>query len=77
MRHPLSGAVYELCDDGVRVTLGDHVGVYDACGRWLSGKRMPVCPNLCAWIGDGPRNPVDVSTNRRFRNLPDRAEATS
>lgn len=82
MRHPLSGALYELCDDGVLVSLGDDAGLYDSHGRWLSGRRMTVCPNFCAWIGDGPRDPVDLSSNRRFRNvlepnLGDTAEARS
>lgn len=69
MRHALSGDLYELCDEGVRVTHGDLVGVYDAAGRWRAGERFAVCPNLCNWIGNGPRAPLDLSTNRRFRNV--------
>ncbi len=70
-RHPLSGAVYGLSGDDVIVALGDRVGLYDARGRWISGDRISVCPTMCEWIGNGPRTPVDLSTNRRFRDVMD------
>jgi hypothetical protein len=70
MKHPLSGAVYELCDDGVQVTTADgRVGVYDSDGHWLSGARLAVDKHMCEWIGDGPRQPDDLSNNRRFRSI--------
>ncbi len=69
MRHPLTRALYEICDDGVLVTHGDRRGVFDDDGRWISGDRFSVCPNLCGWIGRGPRMPMDLSDNRRFRSV--------
>ena len=69
MRHPLTLALSELCGDGVRVTDGQKVGVYDSTGRWVSGDRFLVCPNLCGWIGDGPREPSTLKDHRRFRNV--------
>lgn len=62
-------AIYELCDEGVQVTTKrGRVGVYDSDGRWLSGEKFYVDKHMCEWIGDGPREPEDLSTNRRFRN---------
>lgn len=69
MRHPLTHALYELCDEGVRVTDGNQIGVYDNDGRWVSGDRFLVCPNLCGWIGTGPREPSTLKDHRRFRNV--------
>lgn len=69
MRHPLTRALYEMCDEGVLVTHGGRQGVFDNEGKWLSGDRFPVCPNLCGWIGRGPREPADLSDNRRFRSV--------
>ena len=69
MRHPLTHALYELSDEGVRVTDGARVGVYGDDGRWLFGDRFLVCPNLCGWIGMGPRVPSTLKDHRRFRNV--------
>ena len=77
MRHPLSGAIYEIADGGVQVSHRGRIGVYDNEGRWRSGDVMTVCPNMCRWIGNGPRVPVDLSNNRRFRSVPARSEASS
>jgi hypothetical protein len=72
IRHPLSQAVYELREDGpgVRVTTPDgQVGVFDAAGHWTSGDKFPVDMHMCEWVGAGPREPEDLSTNRRFRSI--------
>ena len=70
MKHPLTGVVYELDDDGdVRLTDGDRTGTFDRYGRWLSGERLIPDPEMCLWVGAGPRQAVDLSTNRRFRNV--------
>jgi hypothetical protein len=66
----LSGALYELDEQGnVVVTKGDQVGTYDPEGCWLQGAVLTVDPELCRWIGNGPRQPADLSTNRRFMRV--------
>ena len=70
MRHPLTFAVYELCDTGVQVTTKKgRVGVYTSDGVWISGEKFPVDKHMCEWIGQGPREPEDLANNRRFRSL--------
>lgn len=69
MRHPITRAMYEMTDGGVVVTHGPRRGVFDSDGRWLEGDKFAVCPNMCGWIGRGPRQPADLSDNRRFRSV--------
>lgn len=69
MRHPITHALYELCDAGVLVTSGTKQGVYDSDGGWLSGDHILVCPNMCGWIGRGSRERADIRENRRFRSV--------
>lgn len=77
MRHPITHALYELCDEGVLVTSGDRRGVYDSDGRWLSGDHLLVCPNMCGWIGRGSRQRADIRENRRFRSVAVEAKGAS
>ena len=53
IRHPLSGAVYDLREDGtIHITTRDErEGVFDQHGRWLSGELKHADPHLCIWIG--------------------------
>lgn len=53
LRHPLSGAVYERCDDGyVHVTaLDGRSGRFTDEGTRIDGDLGQVDPNLCGWIG--------------------------
>jgi hypothetical protein len=53
LRHPLSGATYELDEDGaVRVTAKDgRAGRFTATGRWLEGELRAADAHLCQWIG--------------------------
>ena len=70
MKHPMTGVVYELDGHGnVRLTDGDRTGIFDRHGRWLSGDKIIADPQLCLWVGAGPRHAVDLSSNRRFRNV--------
>jgi hypothetical protein len=52
IRHPLSGALYDLRDDGtIHVTTRDErEGVFDRNGRWVSGELKHADPHLCLWI---------------------------
>jgi hypothetical protein len=52
IKHPLSGALYDVQDDGrVRVesTTG-QVGIFDVHGVWQSGDLKQADPHLCLWI---------------------------
>jgi len=53
IRHPLSGATYDLLNDGsIHVTGRDDLqGVFDKHGRWQSGDLRHADPHLCLWIG--------------------------
>ena len=53
IKHPLSGAVYDLDTDGtIRVVAVDgRSGVFDAHGVWISGECKQADPHLCVWIG--------------------------
>jgi hypothetical protein len=54
IRHPLSGAIYELDDEGQIVVSRDGVdGRFTAEGRWLSGAVRTADPELCRWIASG------------------------
>jgi hypothetical protein len=59
IKHPLSGATYDLQPDGtVRVESHDgRVGVFDANGRWLSDELRQADPHLCLWIGGRDLSP--------------------
>ena len=55
LRHPLSGAIYALQDDGlVRVEDGGKTGLFHADGRWKSGEIRHADPQLIGWVG-GPQ----------------------
>ena len=53
IKHPLSGATYDLTEDGaIRVVTRDgHTGYFDRNGVWLSGEVRQADPHLCVWIG--------------------------
>lgn len=53
IKHPLSGAVYDLEADGtIRVRAKDgRVGTFDKNGNWLGGDVKQADPHLCLWIG--------------------------
>ena len=53
IRHPLSGAVYDLAPDGrsVIVTKDGQSGRFDAEGRWMDGTVRTADPHLCNWVG--------------------------
>ena len=52
IQHPLSGALYDLDDDGnIVVTLDGKSGMFTKEGVWLSGEIRTADPHLCGWIG--------------------------
>jgi hypothetical protein len=73
IRHPLSGALYDLEANGVvRVTRQDgKTGVFRPDGSYLSGDLYFADPHLCGWIGG-----FDLNSRYRSRQaLRDRDEA--
>ncbi len=52
LRHPLSGAIYTLQDDGnVRVEQDGKSGVFDPDGAWQSGEIRDGDKHFIGWIG--------------------------
>ncbi len=53
IRHPLSGALYDLEANGViRVTAHDgRMGLFRPDGTYISGDLYFADPHLCGWIG--------------------------
>ena len=52
IRHPLSGALYDLQPDGtVRVEMDGKVGIFAADGKYVSGEIYNADPHMCVWIG--------------------------
>jgi hypothetical protein len=51
IKHPLSGATYDLTTDGtIEVTKNGKRGVFTAHGVWLEGELRQADPHLCLWI---------------------------
>lgn len=52
IRHPLSGALYDLQSEGiVRVEKDGKPGLFRADGTWISGEIQFADPHMCVWIG--------------------------
>ena len=62
IRHPLSGSVYDIGDDGlVLVEKDGRTGRFDRDGNWIDGEIRTADPELCRWIAD----PRAVSRHRQ------------
>jgi len=66
--HALSGAIYDVRDDGtVEVTARDGTtGVFTADGEWIEGELRHADPHLCGWLA-GPQLPPRLAVLPRFR----------
>jgi len=52
IRHPLSGAIYDLQPDRtVRVEKDGKSGLFRADGSYISGEIKSADPQMCVWIG--------------------------
>lgn len=67
MRHPLSGHIYGVDEDGlVRVVKADgEYGRFRWNGRWVEGPVRHADPQLCLWVG-GPQLPEGTSMMSMF-----------
>ena len=72
IRHPLSGALYDLREDGVVhvKSRDDREGLFDKHGRWLSGELKHADPHLCLWIGG-------IELPNRFQQAADAVNASA
>jgi hypothetical protein len=66
IRHPLSGAVYELDGDAILVSKDESTGRFTMDGRWLEGDIRSADPELCRWIGSGTYRASSLSGSRRY-----------
>ena len=52
IRHPLSGAVYDLQADGtIKVEKDGKAGTFRADGSYVSGEIYFADPHMCVWVG--------------------------
>lgn len=62
-KHPMSGAIYEVRDDGkVEVRLQGKVGIFTPDGDYVSGEVHHADPHLCGWLA-GPCVPAEMAKN--------------
>jgi hypothetical protein len=67
LKHPLSGAIYTLRDDGlVDVDNNGLRGTFDADGRHHSGELRYADPHMLVWLA-GPQLPKGGEARRRHR----------
>jgi hypothetical protein len=51
IKHPLSGALYDLTSDGrIEVSKNGETGLFTERGVWLEGAIRQADPHLCLWI---------------------------
>ncbi|MDA1076201.1 MAG: hypothetical protein O3A63_15800 [Proteobacteria bacterium] len=64
MKHPMSGAIYTLRDDGlVDVDNNGLKGVFRFDGRYHSGDLRHADPHMLLWLA-GPQLPADADTRK-------------
>ncbi len=64
LKHPLSGATYELRKDGnVRVENNGISGIFRFNGQYLSGELRQADPHLLLWMA-GPQLPEEDSVRK-------------
>ncbi|MEM1230200.1 MAG: hypothetical protein AAGI15_06660 [Pseudomonadota bacterium] len=67
LKHPLSGAIYRVRDDGlVDVSNNGVSGVFHYDGRYHSGEITYADPHMLLWLA-GPQLPEDAMFNSRLQ----------
>ena len=67
LKHPLSGATYRVCGEGVvEVDNNGAKGIFRYDGRWVSGDLKHADPHMLLWLA-GPQLP-DGAAPRRQRD---------
>jgi len=74
IRHPLSGALYDLIADGMIqvITQDGKAGIFRSDGSYVSGELYFADPQLCGWIGGR-----ELASRARSRNAPTTRESSS
>jgi hypothetical protein len=69
LKHAITGVIYELTADGnVMLSKDGLTAIYDPEGRFIEGDIRDVDPELCRWVGLGPKVRGNVSDNRRYKD---------
>ena len=68
-RHALSGALYDVRDDGNVDVTSRHgqTGTFTPDGVWIEGELRHADPHLCGWLA-GPQLPPRLAVLPRFRS---------
>lgn len=54
LRHPLSGAVYDITAEGtIRVSKEGSSALFDRNGVWVEGDLHSCDPQMCNWLASG------------------------
>ena len=66
MTHPFdTDTTYELLEDGnVRVSQGDHEGIFTGEGIYISGDIRFADPQVCNWVNNVPNPDTQLSVSR-------------
>ena len=65
LKHPLSGALYRVCGEGlVEVDNNGVKGVFAWDGRWVSGVLRHADPHMLLWLA-GPQLPEGAAPRRQ------------
>jgi hypothetical protein len=65
LKHPLSGAIYRVCGEGlVEVDNNGVKGVFRYDGRYVSGELRHADPHMLLWLA-GPQLPEDAAPRRQ------------
>ena len=66
LKHPMSGAIYRVRDDGlVDVENNGLTGVFSSDGQHRGGELTVACPHMLLWLA-GPQLPASATLNRRL-----------
>lgn len=78
IRHPLSGMIYELDDDGnIVVSRDGRSGVFTGNGVYLRGEVRTADPEVCRWIDSGNHPSPRLKSSRRYTLLTSKAGSES
>jgi hypothetical protein len=70
IKHPLSGAIYDLTDRGTILVQKDGAsGEFTSDGVWIRGDIKQADPHLCLWIGGKHPNVGQTSNGQSAKGM--------